>query len=121
MRGGEGMIKVMLVDDEVLAVQYMEQIIDWEKEGYQIVGSAFGGRQAIEMYDKYHPDIVISDIRMPGMDGLELTKKLKEKDKEVTIILMSAYKDFEYAKKGIQYGVSNYLLKHEIQEETILS
>lgn len=111
----------MLVDDEVLAIQYLEQIIDWEKEGYQIVGSAFGGKQAIELYDRYHPDIVISDIRMPGMDGLELTRKLKEKDKEVAVILMSAYKDFEYAKKGIQYGVSNYLLKHEIQEETILS
>lgn len=113
-------MKVMLVDDEELAVMYLEQMIDWEKNGYQIVGCAASGRQALELYERYRPEIVISDIRMPGMDGLELTRRLKEKNQDVAVILMSAYKDFEYAKKGIEYGVSNYLLKHELEERTIL-
>ncbi len=115
------MINIMLVDDEELVTTYIEQMIDWEEKGYHIAGSAASGRQALELYEKYRPEIVISDIRMPGMDGLELTRILKEKNKELVVILMSAYKDFEYAKKGIQYGVSNYLLKHELSEETILS
>lgn len=115
------MINIMLVDDEELVMTYIQQMIDWEEKGYHIVGSASSGRQALNLYEKYRPEIVISDIRMPGMDGLELTRILKEKNKDVVVILMSAYKDFEYAKKGIQYGVSNYLLKHELKEETILS
>ena len=115
------MINIMLVDDEELVMTYIQQMIDWEEKGYHIVGRASSGRQALNLYEKYRPEIVISDIRMPGMDGLELTRILKEKNKDVVVILMSAYKDFEYAKKGIQYGVSNYLLKHELKEETILS
>ena len=67
-----------------------------------------------------HPQIVISDIRMPGTDGLELTRQIKEKDKETVVILLSAYRDFDYAQKGIRYGVSNYLLKHELSSELIL-
>lgn len=115
------MLKIMLVDDEDLVLEYLEHMIDWEKQGYRIVGQVSSGRQALELYEKYRPEIVMADIRMPGMDGLELTKKLKEKNKDVVVILMSAYKDFEYAQKGIQYGVSNYLLKHELQEKKILA
>lgn len=115
------MISVMLVDDEELATAYLEQMIDWEKNGYHIIGCASNGWQALELYEKYSPQIVISDIRMPGMDGLELVRRLKDKNLNVAVILMSAYKDFEYAQKGIQYGVSNYLLKHELSEQTILA
>lgn len=65
-------------------------------------------------------DIVISDIKMQGMDGLELAQRLKEKNPAVIVILLSAYKDFSYAQKGFEYGVSNYLLKHELCEEKLL-
>ena len=58
---------------------------------------------------------------MPGMDGLELARRLKEKNPDVAVILLTAYKDFEYAQKGIQYGVSNYLVKHELCEETLFA
>lgn len=61
---------------------------------------------------------MISDIRMPGTDGLELTRQIKEKDKETVVILLSAYRDFDYAQKGIRYGVANYLLKHELSAGT---
>ena len=115
------MIKVILVDDEVLALQYLESLIDWEAEGFQVVGRATGGLKAWDLYEKSRPEIVISDIRMIGMDGLELARRIKEKNPAAIVVLLSAYKDFEYAQKGIQYGVSNYLLKHELSEETLLA
>lgn len=114
------MLNIMLVDDEVLALKYLKSMVDWEAFGYHIAGCAASGKRALELYDETVPEIVISDIRMPLMDGLELTRRLKEKNKEIEVILLSAYGDFEYAKKGIEYGVSEYLLKHEISEELLL-
>lgn len=115
------MINIMLVDDEVLALDYLKNLIDWEAHGYHVAGCASSGKRALELYDKMMPEIVISDIRMPVMDGLELTRHLKERNRDVMVMLLSAYGDFEYAKKGIEYGVSNYLLKHELSEELLLT
>lgn len=114
------MIKVLFVDDEVMAMDYLQNMIFWEKEGFSVVGHARSGKKALEIYDREKPDIVISDIKMTGMDGLELAKKLKEKNPDVVVILLSAYRDFEYAQKGFEYGVSNYLLKHELCEEKLI-
>ncbi|MDF2513227.1 MAG: putative response regulatory protein [Herbinix sp.] len=114
------MINVMLVDDEVLALDYLQNMIDWEQNGYCIVGCATNGKRALDLYEKVKPDIIISDIRMTVMDGLELTIHLKQRNPDIIIILVSAYKDFEYAQRGIQYGVSNYLLKHELCEESLM-
>lgn len=114
------MIDIMLVDDEVLALEYLKNMVDWERNGYHVVGCATSGKKALELFDRTHPQIVISDIRMPGTDGLELTRQIKEKDKETVVILLSAYRDFDYAQKGIRYGVANYLLKHELSAELIL-
>lgn len=115
------MINIMLVDDEVLAMDYLKNMLDWEEQGYHVVGCAANGKRALDLYEKEKPEIVISDIRMPGMDGLELTKCLKKKNPDVIVILLSAYRDFEYAQKGMQYGVSNYLLKHELSGDTLLA
>lgn len=120
IKGGCRMINVMLVDDEVLALEYLKNIMEWEEHGYCIVGCVTSAKKALELCEKTMPQIVISDIRMPGMDGLELAKRMKEKNPDIVVVLLSAYKDFEYAKKGIVYGVSNYLLKHELCEETLL-
>ncbi len=100
------MTDIMLVDDEVLALEYLKNMVDWERNGYHVVGCATSGKKALELFDRTHPQIVISDIRMPGTDGLELTRQIKEKDKETVVILLSAYRDFDYAQKGIRYGVS---------------
>lgn len=118
--GSSAMTDIMLVDDEVLALEYLKNMVDWERNGYHVVGCATSGKKALELFDRTHPQIVISDIRMPGTDGLELTRQIKEKDKETVVILLSAYRDFDYAQKGIRYGVSNYLLKHELSSELIL-
>lgn len=114
------MLTIMLVDDEVLALDYLKNMVAWEEHGYQLAGCASSAKKALELYDRTRPDIVISDIRMPVTDGLELTKRLKERNRDVIIILLSAYGDFDYAQKAIRYGVSNYLLKHELCEELLL-
>ena len=73
------MTDIMLVDDEVLALEYLKNMVDWERNGYHVVGCATSGKKALELFDRTHPQIVISDIRMPGTDGLELTRQIKEK------------------------------------------
>lgn len=105
------MIKVLFVDDEVLAMEYLQNLIRWEEHGFQVVGHARSGRQAIDLFQRERPEIVISDIKMIRMDGLELSRQLKQFNPEVLIILLSAYRDFDYAKKGIEYGVSTQLLR----------
>lgn len=80
------MTDIMLVDDEVLALEYLKNMVDWERNGYHLVGCATSGKKALELFDRTHPQIAISDIRMPGTDGLELTRQIKEKDKETVVI-----------------------------------
>ena len=79
------MTDIMLVDDEVLALEYLKNMVDWERNGYHVVGCATSGKKALELFDRTHPQIVISDICMPGTDGLELTRQIKEKDKETVV------------------------------------
>ncbi len=114
------MIKILIVDDEILALNYLEKLILWEEKGFQLIGKATNGIHAIELYKKHSPDIVVTDIKMVNMDGIELAKKLKEINPKVNIILLSAYKDFEYAKEGIKIGVINYILKHELCAELLI-
>lgn len=115
------MIKILFVDDEILAMEYLQNMIEWEAHGFSVVGHARSAKKALEIYEKEKPQAAILDIRMSGMDGLELAKKLRELNPEIVVILLSAYKDFEYAQKGLEYGVSNYLLKHELCEEKLLA
>lgn len=114
------MVKVLFVDDEILAMEYLQNLIDWEQYGFRVVGHARSAKKALEIFEKEKPQVVISDIKMTGMDGLELAKCLKTKAPDTEVILLSAYQDFEYAKKGFEYGVSNYLLKHELCGEKLI-
>lgn len=103
-------LKVLIVDDEILAIEYLRDLIPWREYGYEIVGEATNARQALELFVKHRPQIVISDICMPGMDGLEFCGKILALDSSAKILLLTAYKEFEYAKKAIELGVCNYLL-----------
>lgn len=117
----EEIIDIILVDDEQLALEYLKNILDWGKYGYKIIGTANSGKQAIHMVKESHPQIVISDIRMSGsMDGIDLAMNIRESWPSITVLLVSSYKDFEYARRGIEAGVSDYLLKHELSEKYIL-
>lgn len=104
-------IKVFLVEDEVIIRSGVKKSINWEQEGYEFVGEASAGELAYPMILKEKPDILITDIRMPFMDGLELSRLVKKELPDIKILILSGYDEFEYAKKAIKIGVTEYLLK----------
>lgn len=105
------MVKVFLVEDEFIVREGIKNNIDWSKFGYEFCGEASDGELAFPMIQKLKPDIVITDIRMPFMDGLELSKLIKKELPETEIIILSGHEEFEYAKEAIRIGVAEYLLK----------
>jgi len=105
------MLKVFLVEDEIVMREGMKKNIDWEKEGFTFVGDAGDGELAYPMILEKKPDIVITDIRMPFMDGLELSRLVKKELPQTRIILLSGYDEFQYAKEAIEIGITDYLVK----------
>lgn len=104
-------IKVFLVEDEMVIRRGIKNSIDWEKEGYIFCGEASDGELAYPMIIKEKPDILITDIRMPFMDGLELCKLVKKELPNIKILILSGNDEFDYAKEAIRLGVTEYLLK----------
>lgn len=104
-------IRVFLVEDEMIIRNGVKRSIDWEKEGYEFVGEASDGELAYPLILKEKPDILITDIRMPFMDGLELSRLVKEELPDIKILILSGYDEFQYAKEAIKIGVTDYLLK----------
>lgn len=105
------MLKVLVVDDEKLVRQMVMRCIDWEEIGFQIVGEASSARMGREMIEQLHPDLVVMDVRMPGMDGLACSRLILEKYPQIKILILSGHNEFEYASEGIRIGVFDYLLK----------
>lgn len=105
------MIKIFLVEDEVVIRNGIKKSIDWEKEGYEFAGEASDGELAYPLIKKAQPDILITDIKMPFMDGLELSKLVKQEFPKIKIIVLSGYNEFDYAKQAIKIGITEYLLK----------
>ncbi|WP_239619066.1 response regulator [Cohnella mopanensis] len=106
------MKKTILVDDEYFARKGLLGLIPWEKYGYEIVGEAEDGEEALELIERLVPDLVITDIRMPVIDGLELIQTIRERgDKSTKFIIISGYGDFKYAQQAVRFGVQDYLLK----------
>lgn len=113
-------MKFIVVDDEPLARECFTELLDWESYGFELTGCAANGEQALKLIQKTLPDLVFTDINMPVMDGLELCHKLHEQYPQIRIVILTAYKDFEYARKAITYGVNEYLLKNQIEEAVVL-
>lgn len=105
------MIKVVIADDEVKVCQLICNLVDWQSVDMEIVGVAYNGVEALELVETLQPDLVITDIRMPGYDGLEMIKRGKQIKEDIDFIIISGYSHFEYAQSAIKYGVSDYLLK----------
>lgn len=105
------MIKVVIADDEERICQLINALIDWNAMKMEIVGIAHNGIEAIEMTERLQPDILITDIRMPGCSGLELIERTKQKLENLEIVIISGYAHFEYAQQAIKFGVGDYLLK----------
>lgn len=113
------MLKIFLVEDEFVVRQGIKNKIDWEANGYEFCGEASDGELAFPMIQKLKPDIVITDIRMPFMDGLELSRLIKKELPFIEIIILSGHEEFEYAKEAIKIGVAEYLLKPINGEELL--
>ncbi|MFD0693662.1 response regulator [Paenibacillus sp. GCM10027628] len=105
------MYKVVLVDDEKAIRQGLKAIVDWRRHGFEVIGEAGNGREALLRHQELKPDLMIMDVRMPGMDGLQVIEEIRKNDKECQFIILSGHADFSYAKRAISWGVNAYLLK----------
>lgn len=118
------MLSLIIVDDEPIILAGLVKTFPWEKWGYDVVGSANNGSLALQLIEEMHPDVVITDIRMNQMTGLELMEQSLAIFSDITFIVMSAYRDFDYAKEACHLGAYTYLLKplkEETLQETMLS
>ena len=113
--------KVLIVDDEYLVRLGLRTSFHWALHGFEIVGEASNGEEALRVFDQTDPDILLTDIRMPVMDGIQLIEILKARKPQLYVAILSNHDDFSYARRAIQLGASQYILKSELKEETILS
>lgn len=113
--------KVLIVDDELLVRLGIKTTIAWEENNFQVVGEASNGMEAFEMYTKMQPDIVITDIKMPKMDGIELTKRIRETGRNTKIVVLTCYDEFNYLKEALVLGASDYIIKATMQPQELLN
>ena len=115
------MIKVMIVDDMPIFLDYLKTAIDWQSYGFELVCDAKNGVEAIEKLEIYKPDLVLSDIKMPYMNGLDLTERINELSPETLVVLITGNSEFEYARRALRLGVVDYIVKPFEKEELILT
>lgn len=111
------MIRVLIVDDEPLICEFIRDMIDWEQRGMECVGFADDGLSALKKAKQHMPELVITDIRMPGLTGIELMRKIKEISPQCNFIVISGYQDFSYIKLAVDLGAVSYILKPIDQSE----
>lgn len=109
---------VLLVEDELLILQDLLSLYDWQGEGYW-VETASNGLQGLDKFIALRPGIVITDVRMPHMDGLTMIARIRQVAPETKFIILSAYGDFDYAREAMKLGVTEYLLKKDLSAETV--
>lgn len=113
------MIKVLLADDNKLSLQYFSQLVRWEDYGFQLISKAVDGEEAWRDFQKYHPQVVIADIQMPILSGIQLAEKVLKAAPGTVFLFLSSYKEFQYARAALQLKVYDYLLKHETTQSTM--
>jgi DNA-binding NarL/FixJ family response regulator len=113
-------LRILIVDDDTLIREGLKMILDSE-EDFTVVGTASNGREAFEACRTLHPEVVLMDIRMPVMDGVEATKVIKESFKDIKILLLTTFKDTEYIRSAVKYGAEGYVLKSNSSESIIES
>lgn len=111
------MYSVFLVDDEPIVLEGIRTKVDWEGAGFTFAGEATDGEIALSMIHEIKPDILITDIKMPFMDGLQLAAAIKKIQPWIKIIILSGHDEFDYAKKAISIGIDDYILKPFTSEE----
>nr|WP_232231521.1 response regulator [Paenibacillus sp. HW567] len=110
---------MLIVDDEPKLREGMRTLIPWEEQGYTVVATAANGFEALEKFHTFKPKLIVADIRMPGMDGLELINELRKENADCHVLILSGHADFEYAKRAISYHIDGYLLKPVDEDELV--
>lgn len=110
-------MKLLIADDEPHVREYMKTVLNWEERGIHLCGCAEDGEEALEMAIKENPDMALLDINMPGLDGLKLTETLKERFPDMVLGFITGYSEFEYARRALQLGAEEYILKPFSPEE----
>ena len=111
------MYKVVIIDDEPIIVRGLKKAVKWESLGCSVVGTAENGIEGLEVIREMKPDILISDISMPKMDGLSMIAALKSEFPDMEVTILTGYRDFDYAQEAIRLGVCRFLLKPSKMEE----
>lgn len=111
------MFKVVIVDDEPIIVEGLKRMIKWDKYDCEVVGTASSGQEGIRMVREKNPDILLTDIRMPNMDGLTMIAALRSEYSEMEITILTGYREFEYARTALKLGVHRFLLKPSKMDE----
>lgn len=112
--------RILIVDDDTMVRIGLKTVINWEENGFLLVGEAQDGQQALELAERYQPDIIITDIKMPRMDGLVLIEQLREQKNPADILVLSSYDEFELVKKALKLGAKDYILKLNLEPEELL-
>ncbi|MFQ8878099.1 MAG: response regulator [Roseburia hominis] len=113
------MVQLLIVDDEPLVQIGIRSMLNWESMGIEIAGTATNGRQAYDIILEKHPEIVITDIKMPIMDGMQLIEKCQSQEHPPLFILLTSYEEFALVKQAISYQVLDYLVKLELTEDVL--
>ena len=113
------MIRAVIVDDDFLVRSYLKQLNAWKRADYQIVADARDGEEALTAVEELGPEVVITDISMPLMDGIELIRRIRETNHTVYIIVLSCHDDFEYVKEAMKLGADEYVLKNSLNEDSL--
>ncbi len=114
------MFRVLLADDNKISLKYFADIIDWEKHGFEIVSKAVDGEEAWLDFQKFLPELVITDIQMPSLTGIELAERIARHAPDTVVIFLSSYSEFGYVRSALQLNVFDYLLKHETEKGELL-
>ena len=114
------MLRILLVDDEPLVLIGLQGMLEWEKLGYTVCGTARNGKLALELIEREKPDIVIADVKMPVMDGLTLARHLPGAQRPLpAFIMLTSFEEFDYIKQAMGAGVVDYLVKLDLTPENL--
>ena len=113
------MLRILLVDDEPLVLIGLQGMLEWEKLGYTVCGTARNGKLALELIEREKPDIVIADVKMPVMDGLTLARTCRERNALPAFIMLTSFEEFDYIKQAMGAGVVDYLVKLDLDPENL--
>lgn len=112
--------KVLIAEDEFIMRQGIKHMINWESEGFTIVGEATNGKEALDLIEEVRPNIIISDIVMPILDGVDFSKIVQKKYPEIQIVILSSYDKFEYVKNTLLSGAVDYILKPTLTPSNLI-